>query len=69
MTRGAEQFDLKPNESTYIPAGVAHRLRNDGTAPLVLLEVQSGTHVSEQDIVRLDDVYGRADPPDRTVAE
>ncbi|MFC5571474.1 mannose-1-phosphate guanylyltransferase/mannose-6-phosphate isomerase [Lysobacter yangpyeongensis] len=53
-------FDLHENESTYIPLGSVHRLRNRGTAPVELIEVQSGTYLGEDDIVRLEDVYGRS---------
>ncbi|HEV7122521.1 MAG TPA: mannose-1-phosphate guanylyltransferase/mannose-6-phosphate isomerase [Rhodanobacter sp.] len=53
-------FLLSENESTYIPLGSTHRLRNPGKVPLELIEVQSGSYLGEDDIVRLDDVYGRA---------
>ncbi len=46
--------------STYIPLGSKHRLRNPGKLPLELIEVQSGSYLGEDDIVRYDDVYGRA---------
>jgi mannose-1-phosphate guanylyltransferase/mannose-6-phosphate isomerase len=52
-------FRLEKNQSTYIPKGSVHRLRNPGTEPLALIEVQSGDYLGEDDIVRLDDVYGR----------
>jgi mannose-1-phosphate guanylyltransferase/mannose-6-phosphate isomerase len=52
-------FDLHENESTYIPLGSVHRLRNRGTEPVELIEVQSGHYLGEDDIVRLEDVYGR----------
>ncbi len=52
-------FDLHENESTYIPLGSVHRLRNRGTTPVELIEVQSGSYLGEDDIVRLEDVYGR----------
>ena len=48
------------NESTYIPAGHRHRLSNAGNEPLVIIEVQTGDYVEEDDIVRFDDVYGRS---------
>ena len=48
------------NESTYIPAGNKHRLENPGKLELVLIEVQSGEYVGEDDIVRFEDKYGRA---------
>ncbi len=53
-------FDLHENESTYIPLGSVHRLRNHGTEPVELIEVQSGSYLGEDDIVRLEDVYGRS---------
>ncbi|WP_321913688.1 mannose-1-phosphate guanylyltransferase/mannose-6-phosphate isomerase [Paraburkholderia sp. J11-2] len=60
VTRGDEQFLLSENESTYIPLGVTHRLENPGKLPLELIEVQSGAYLGEDDIVRLDDTYGRS---------
>ena len=53
-------FDLHENESTYIPLGSVHRLRNNGTEPVELIEVQSGSYLGEDDIVRFDDSYGRS---------
>ena len=53
-------FLLGENQSTYIPLGSKHRLRNPGKVPLELIEVQSGHYLGEDDIVRFDDVYGRA---------
>lgn len=53
-------FELRENESTYIPVGSVHRLRNRGTEPVELIEVQSGHYLGEDDIVRLEDVYGRS---------
>ena len=53
-------FLLTENQSTYIPLGSTHRLRNPGKLPLELIEVQSGSYLGEDDIVRFDDVYGRA---------
>ena len=52
---------LTENESTYIPVGSAHRLSNPGKLPLRIIEVQSGSYVGEDDIVRLEDVYGRSE--------
>ncbi|MCE2510791.1 MAG: mannose-1-phosphate guanylyltransferase/mannose-6-phosphate isomerase [Alphaproteobacteria bacterium] len=57
--RGGDSFLLKENESTYIPPETVHRLENAGEEPLHLIEVQSGSYLGEDDIVRLDDVYGR----------
>jgi mannose-1-phosphate guanylyltransferase/mannose-1-phosphate guanylyltransferase/mannose-6-phosphate isomerase len=59
VTRGEETFILGANESTYIPLGVAHRLENGGDIPMTLIEVQCGAYLGEDDIVRLDDAYGR----------
>lgn len=53
-------FDLHENQSTYIPLGSVHRLRNNGSEPVELIEVQSGAYLGEDDIVRLEDVYGRS---------
>ncbi len=57
---GEQVFLLSENESTYIPLGRTHRLENPGKVPLELIEVQSGTYLGEDDIVRFDDIYGRA---------
>lgn len=59
VTRGEETFLLSENQSTYIPVGTAHRLENPGKIPLELIEVQSGSYLGEDDIVRFDDIYGR----------
>ncbi len=59
VTRGEEVFLVSENESTYIPIGVTHRLENPGKLPLELIEVQSGSYLGEDDIVRFEDVYGR----------
>ena len=59
VTRGEEVFLLTENQSTYIPVGVRHRLENPGKIPLEIVEVQSGSYLGEDDIVRYDDVYGR----------
>jgi mannose-1-phosphate guanylyltransferase/mannose-6-phosphate isomerase len=53
-------FPLRENESTYIPLGSRHRLENTGTEPLHLIEVQSGSYLGEDDIVRFEDTYGRS---------
>ncbi len=60
ITRGDETFLLSENESTYIPLGMQHRLENPGVIPLELIEVQSGSYLGEDDIVRFSDNYGRA---------
>jgi mannose-1-phosphate guanylyltransferase/mannose-1-phosphate guanylyltransferase/mannose-6-phosphate isomerase len=59
VTRGDETFLLQANESTYIPLGTAHRLENGGDTPMTLIEVQCGSYLGEDDIVRLEDAYGR----------
>jgi len=59
VTRGDEVLMLSENQSTYIPLGVKHRLENPGVLPLELIEVQSGSYLGEDDIVRFEDVYGR----------
>ena len=51
---------MNANESTFIPAGNKHRLENTRSDPLVIIEVQSGGYLGEDDIVRFDDRYGRA---------
>ena len=60
VTRGTEAFLLTENQSTYIPIGEVHRLRNPGKTELEMIEVQSGSYLDEDDIVRLEDTYGRA---------
>ncbi|MDH3715919.1 MAG: mannose-1-phosphate guanylyltransferase/mannose-6-phosphate isomerase [Gammaproteobacteria bacterium] len=59
ITRGNEKFLLAENESTYIPVATRHRLENPGTIPLEIIEVQSGSYLGEDDIVRFEDAYGR----------
>jgi mannose-1-phosphate guanylyltransferase/mannose-6-phosphate isomerase len=59
VTRDAETFELKRNQSTFIPIGAVHRLENPGPDLLKLIEVQSGDYLGEDDIVRLEDDYGR----------
>lgn len=60
VTNGDETLFVSTNESTYIPAGHRHRLENPGVVGLVMIEVQSGEYLGEDDIVRFEDVYGRA---------
>jgi len=60
VTCGEETFVLNENESTYIPPNTRHRLENPGKLPLNLIEIQSGSYLGEDDIVRYDDVYGRS---------
>jgi len=59
ITRGDEVFLLEENQSTYIPIGVKHRIENPGKIPLHIVEVQSGSYLGEDDIVRFEDRYGR----------
>ena len=59
VTRGEETFLVSENESTFIPLGTTHRLENPGRVPLEMIEVQSGSYLGEDDIVRFEDVYGR----------
>jgi mannose-1-phosphate guanylyltransferase / mannose-6-phosphate isomerase len=59
VTRGEETILVSENESTYIPLGVKHRLENPGKVPVFLIEVQSGSYLGEDDIVRFQDQYGR----------
>ena len=61
VTRGEDVFMLSENESTYIPIGTNHRLENPGTIPLEIIEVQSGSYLGEDDIVRFEDVYNRVE--------
>ena len=59
VTNGERTFILSENESTYIPVGVIHALENSGKVPLEIIEIQSGSYLGEDDIVRFDDIYGR----------
>ena len=59
VTCGEKEFNLSEDESTYIPLGTKHRLANPGVIPLEIIEVQSGSYLGEDDIVRYEDVYGR----------
>tara|TARA_R110000782_G_scaffold54571_4_gene115305 strand:+ start:345 stop:1760 length:1416 start_codon:yes stop_codon:yes gene_type:complete len=60
VTNGDKEIMLTENQSTYIPVGVVHALENPGVIPLELIEVQSGSYLGEDDIVRFEDRYGRA---------
>ena len=62
VTSGDRTFLLAENESTYIPLGHTHRLANPGKVPLEIIEVQSGSYLGEDDIVRFEDTYGRVAP-------
>lgn len=60
VVNGEQELLLTENQSTYIPLGIKHRLINPGKIPLEIIEVQSGSYLGEDDIVRFEDVYGRA---------
>ena len=60
VTRDGEQVMVRENESIYLPLGCVHRMENPGRIPLTLIEVQSGSYLGEDDIVRLEDTYNRA---------
>lgn len=60
VTRDDEEMMVRENESVYLPLGCVHRLSNPGRIPLTLIEVQSGSYLGEDDIVRIEDTYGRA---------
>jgi mannose-1-phosphate guanylyltransferase/mannose-6-phosphate isomerase len=59
ITRNDEVFELKVNESTYIPVGAKHRIENPGSEMLHIIEVQTGGYLGEDDIERFEDRYGR----------
>jgi len=59
VTCGDRIYDVRANESTYIPMGTKHRIENPGNQPLQIIEVQNGSYLGEDDIVRFDDDYGR----------
>ena len=61
VTNGGETFLLSENQSTYIPVGVVYALENPGQVPLEIIEIQSGSYLGEDDIVRFEDRYGRVD--------
>jgi mannose-1-phosphate guanylyltransferase/mannose-6-phosphate isomerase len=61
VTNGDDTFLLTENQSTYIPVGATHRLENPGSLPLEIIEVQSGSYLGEDDIVRFEDIYNRAE--------
>jgi mannose-1-phosphate guanylyltransferase/mannose-6-phosphate isomerase len=60
ITNGENVITLTENQSTYIPRGQTHRLANPGKNPLEIIEVQSGSYLGEDDIVRFEDTYGRS---------
>ncbi|MBS0309392.1 MAG: mannose-1-phosphate guanylyltransferase/mannose-6-phosphate isomerase [Proteobacteria bacterium] len=59
VTRGSDTFLISENQSTYIPVGELHRLKNPGMVELEIIEIQSGSYLGEDDIVRIEDNYGR----------
>jgi mannose-1-phosphate guanylyltransferase/mannose-6-phosphate isomerase len=59
ITNGHKVITLTENQSTYIPQGQTHRLANPSNMPLEIIEVQSGSYLGEDDIVRFEDTYGR----------
>jgi mannose-1-phosphate guanylyltransferase/mannose-6-phosphate isomerase len=67
VTCDDRQFLLQANQSTFIPLGARHRLENPGKTPLRLIEVQSGSYLGEDDIVRFEDTYGRVSPEKKSV--
>ena len=64
VTCGTEEYFVNVNESTFIPIGRNHRLENPGKIPLVIIEVQSGEYLGEDDIIRFDDDYNRCGSSD-----
>ena len=60
VTRDGEEVTVRENESIYLPQGCVHRMANPGRIPLTLIEVQSGSYLGEDDIIRIEDTYGRA---------
>jgi mannose-1-phosphate guanylyltransferase / mannose-6-phosphate isomerase len=62
VVNGEREITVKTNESTFIPGGNRHRLSNTTNADLAIIEVQSGSYLGEDDIVRFDDKYGRVAP-------
>jgi mannose-1-phosphate guanylyltransferase/mannose-6-phosphate isomerase len=59
ITNGDQIITLTENQSTYIPSGQKHRLTNPGNIPLEIIEIQSGSYLGEDDIVRFEDTFGR----------
>jgi mannose-1-phosphate guanylyltransferase/mannose-6-phosphate isomerase len=60
VTKGEDEVHIHENESIYLPVGTKHRLQNPGKVPLMVVEVQSGSYLGEDDIIRFEDTYGRA---------
>ncbi len=61
VTNGGDEITLTDNQSTYIPLGITHCLKNPDKIPLELIEAQSGAYLGEDDIVRFEDMYGRTE--------
>ena len=61
VVRGEEEILLTENQSIYVPLGAVHRLENPGRVPMVLIEVQTGAYLGEDDIIRYEDIYARGD--------
>jgi len=61
ITQGDKECVLTDDQSTYIPLGTTHRLENPGVIPLEIIEIQSGSYLGEDDIVRFSDEYGRVE--------
>ncbi|MBV9575802.1 MAG: phosphomannose isomerase type II C-terminal cupin domain, partial [Gammaproteobacteria bacterium] len=59
IRNGEQSYLLNKNESTFVPMNTPHRLSNPGETDLIIIEVQSGLYLGEDDIIRLDDAYGR----------
>ena len=66
VSNGDKEYDVHPNESTYIPMSTKHRLENRGRIPLQIIEVQNGEYLEEDDIVRFDDDYNRHEKSKRS---
>ncbi|MBI1327562.1 MAG: mannose-1-phosphate guanylyltransferase/mannose-6-phosphate isomerase [Alphaproteobacteria bacterium] len=61
ITLDERTFDLKPGESTYVPVGTVHRFGNNGSEPMTIIEVQTGSYFGEDDIIRFEDDFGRVE--------
>lgn len=61
VTIGTQTLLVRAQESTFVPAGTDHRIENPGPHPLTIIEIQSGVYLGEDDIIRLQDDYGRSD--------
>ena len=68
ITIGNEKRLISENESVYVPLGTKHRIKNPGTLPLEFIEVQTGAYLGEDDIVRFEDNYGRANVNEKSTS-